>query len=86
MGIPLIIFGMVSMLRAARAPGAIERLAARRARHRALRKGLTAFAVGWVFQGVGHAYFEKNKPAFFKNLAHLWVGPLFLAKKLLRIG
>ena len=49
------------------------------------RVGLAAFLLGWVFQGVGHARFERNSPAFFKNLAHLMVGPLFLANELLRI-
>ena len=47
--------------------------------------GLAAFAVGWVFQGVGHARFEKNRPAFFRNLAHLLVGPLFLLNELLKL-
>ncbi len=49
------------------------------------RAGLAAFLVGWVFQGLGHARFEHNSPAFFKNLVHLMVGPLFLANELLRI-
>ncbi|HEV8230774.1 MAG TPA: Mpo1-like protein [Thermoanaerobaculia bacterium] len=49
------------------------------------RVGVAAFAVGWVFQAVGHAVYEKNRPAFFKNLAHLLVGPLFLMNELLRI-
>jgi uncharacterized membrane protein YGL010W len=48
------------------------------------RVGLAAFALGWVFQGVGHARFEKNSPAFFKNLAHLLVGPLFLLNELFK--
>jgi uncharacterized membrane protein YGL010W len=87
-GIPLIIFGIVWMLRAASLPGIPRgsRSRSRRERERALRVGLGAFALGWVFQGVGHAYFEKNKPAFFKNLAHVLIGPLFLVKKLLRVG
>jgi len=49
------------------------------------RVGLAAFALGWVFQGIGHAVFEKNKPAFLKNLAHLLVGPAFLVNELLRL-
>jgi uncharacterized membrane protein YGL010W len=49
------------------------------------RVGLAAFLLGWVFQGVGHARFERNSPAFFKNLAHLLVGPLFLANELLKV-
>jgi uncharacterized membrane protein YGL010W len=49
------------------------------------RAGLAAFVLGWVFQGVGHARFEKNSPAFFKNLTHLLVGPFFLMNELFRI-
>ena len=49
------------------------------------RLGLAAFVLGWVFQGVGHARFEKNSPAFFKNLTHLLVGPFFLMNELFRI-
>jgi uncharacterized membrane protein YGL010W len=49
------------------------------------RIGLAAFVLGWIFQAIGHARFEKNRPAFFKNLAHLMVGPLFLANELFRI-
>lgn len=49
------------------------------------RIGLAAFLIGWVLQGVGHAVYEKNKPAFFRNLVHLMVGPLFLVNELLRI-
>jgi uncharacterized membrane protein YGL010W len=49
------------------------------------RAGLAAFVLGWVFQGVGHARFEKNSPAFFKNLTHLLVGPFFLINELFRI-
>jgi uncharacterized membrane protein YGL010W len=29
--------------------------------------------------------YEKNRPAFFKNMLHLLVGPLFLMNDLLRI-
>src|SRR6476469_7953108 len=35
------------------------------------RVGAAAFLAGWIFQGVGHARFERNRPAFFKNLVHL---------------
>ncbi len=49
------------------------------------RIGAAAFFAGWVFQAVGHARFEKNKPAFFENLVHLLVGPLFLWNELLRV-
>ena len=49
------------------------------------RVGAAAFVVGWIFQAVGHSVFERNRPAFFKNLLHLLVGPLFLVNELLRI-
>lgn len=49
------------------------------------RIGLVAFVVGWIFQAVGHAVYERNRPAFFKNLVHLLVGPLFLMNELLRV-
>ena len=49
------------------------------------RAGVAAFVVGWIFQAIGHAVYEKNRPAFFKNLLHLLVGPLFLANELLKI-
>lgn len=49
------------------------------------RIGAAAFFAGWVFQAVGHARFEKNKPAFFANFTHLLVGPIFLWNELLRM-
>lgn len=49
------------------------------------RVGVGAFVIGWIFQAVGHARFEKNSPAFFRNLVHLLVGPMFLVNELLRI-
>ncbi len=49
------------------------------------RIGAAAFVVGWIFQAVGHAVYEKNRPAFFRNLLHLLVGPLFLVNELLGV-
>jgi uncharacterized membrane protein YGL010W len=49
------------------------------------RVGLAAFVLGWILQGIGHARFEKRSPAFFKNLLHLMVGPVFLLNELLGI-
>lgn len=49
------------------------------------RIGAAAFAVGWIFQAVGHARYERNAPAFFRNLVHLLVGPMFLVNELLKI-
>jgi uncharacterized membrane protein YGL010W len=42
---------------------------------------IAAFAVGWVFQFIGHAY-EGKAPAFLTNLLHLLVGPLWVASHL----
>ena len=39
------------------------------------------FVVGWAFQLVGHAVFEKNRPAFARNLRHLLVGPLWISRE-----
>ena len=44
------------------------------------------FVLGWVFQLVGHAVYEKNRPAFARNLRHLLVGPLWIARKASRRG
>lgn len=49
------------------------------------RMGAAAFVLGWIFQAVGHAVYEKNSPAFFRNLVHLLVGPAYLVNKVLRI-
>ncbi|MGD0053785.1 MAG: Mpo1-like protein [Vulcanimicrobiaceae bacterium] len=38
---------------------------------------LALFVVGWILQFIGHAY-EGRKPAFFTNLVHLLVGPLWI--------
>ena len=39
------------------------------------------FVVGWIFQFIGHYVYEKKSPAFYKNLAHLLVGPLWIVAK-----
>ncbi|MFQ5664356.1 MAG: Mpo1-like protein [Terriglobia bacterium] len=46
---------------------------------------LGLFVVGWGFQFVGHGVYEKRSPAFFTNLAHLLVGPLWVLNHALRI-
>jgi len=60
-------FVAVSALVAARVPGWTS---------------LAAFLVGWAFQFYGHAVYEKKSPAFAKNLAHLLVGPAWVATEL----
>lgn len=46
---------------------------------------LGLFAVGWGFQFLGHGVYEKRSPAFFTNLAHLLVGPLWVVNHAWRV-
>ena len=39
------------------------------------------FVLGWILQFVGHYVYEKRSPAFFGNLLHLLVGPLWILAK-----
>ncbi len=43
--------------------------------------GLGLFVFGWVIQFVGHYVYEKKSPAFYQNLVHLRVGPLWVLAK-----
>lgn len=47
------------------------------------RWGLGLFAVGWVFQFLGH-FIEGNRPAFFSNPVYLLVGPVYLLRRAVR--
>jgi uncharacterized membrane protein YGL010W len=40
------------------------------------------FLAGWGFQYLGHLKFEKQSPAFYKNVLHLLVGPFWIFAKL----
>ena len=42
---------------------------------------LALFAFGWILQFIGHYVYEKRSPAFFRNLTHLLVGPLWILAK-----
>jgi len=42
---------------------------------------LALFVFGWILQGVGHYVYEKKSPAFFRNVAHLAVGQLWILAK-----
>jgi uncharacterized membrane protein YGL010W len=47
--------------------------------------GLVAlFVAGWIFQGIGHAIYEKRRPAFLTNFTQLLVGPFWIFAKLIR--
>jgi uncharacterized membrane protein YGL010W len=39
--------------------------------------------IGWIFQAIGHMVCEKKSPAFFRNLQHLLIGPLFVINEYL---
>jgi uncharacterized membrane protein YGL010W len=52
-----------------------------------LGSGIALFAIGWIFQFVGHAAYEHRKPAFVDDVIGLLIGPLFvLAEALFSIG
>jgi uncharacterized membrane protein YGL010W len=44
--------------------------------------GLGLFALGWLFQFIGH-YLEGRKPAFVDDLVGLLVGPMFVVGEML---
>ena len=45
---------------------------------------LGLFVVGWILQFIGHYVYEKKSPAFYRNLVHLLVGPLWILAKAVR--
>jgi len=46
---------------------------------------VVALAVfGWGIQLAGHSVWEKNRPAFLKNIGHALIGPLFFVAVLTR--
>jgi len=38
---------------------------------------LAAALVGWTVQLAGHSVWEKNRPAFLKNMFQALIGPMF---------
>ena len=42
---------------------------------------LGLFVAAWVLQVIGHYVYEHRSPAFFRNLTHLLVGPLWVLAK-----
>ena len=53
-------------------------------RHIPVAWAVALFVVGWIFQFIGHYVYEKRAPAFYRNLAHLLVGPLWILAKATR--
>jgi uncharacterized membrane protein YGL010W len=43
---------------------------------------LALFGIGWILQFVGHA-FEGKAPAFFQNPTYLFIGPVWMARKVM---
>ena len=41
------------------------------------------FVAGWSLQFMGHAVYERRRPAFVDNLSQTLIGPMFVAAKLL---
>ena len=50
-------------------------------RHIPVAWAVALLVVGWIFQFAGHYVYEKRAPAFYRNLAHLLVGPLWILAK-----
>ena len=42
---------------------------------------VVGFVLGWILQFIGHYFFEKRSPAFYKNFEHLLVGPIWIFAK-----
>ena len=51
--------------------------------HVAWYAAIAIFVAGWILQFIGHLH-EGKKPAFFTNLVHLLVGPLWIAALAIR--
>lgn len=45
---------------------------------------LALFIAGWILQFLGHGVWEKRQPAFFRNLTHLLIGPLWILNDVIR--
>jgi uncharacterized membrane protein YGL010W len=41
------------------------------------------FLIGWCFQFLGHAVFERRRPAFVDDLSQTLIGPMFVVAKML---
>src|SRR5256885_4365214 len=43
------------------------------------------FILGWIFQFVGHSVYEHKQPAFFRNVVHLLIGPLWILNDVISV-
>jgi uncharacterized membrane protein YGL010W len=46
---------------------------------------VAAAVVGWLTQLAGHSLWEKNRPAFLRNMLHALVGPLYFVARAVRL-
>jgi uncharacterized membrane protein YGL010W len=60
---------------------AVSVLLAATARRLGVPASAALFVLGWLLQFVGHYVYEKKSPAFFRNVIHLMVGPLWILAK-----
>ena len=63
LAIPMLIVSIAFYLIAARLPMPIN---------------VALFILGWIFQFIGHSVYEHKQPAFFRNVVHLLIGPLWI--------
>jgi uncharacterized membrane protein YGL010W len=47
--------------------------------------GIGLFVLGWIFQLIGHAVFEHNKPSFTGDWFYLLIGPVWVAIEFARL-
>jgi uncharacterized membrane protein YGL010W len=46
---------------------------------------IALFILGWIFQFIGHSVYEHKQPAFFRNVVHLLIGPLWILNDVIPI-
>lgn len=63
LAIPMLIVSIAFYLIGARLPMSIN---------------ISLFILGWIFQFIGHSVYEHKQPAFFRNVVHLLIGPLWI--------
>ena len=63
LAIPMLIVSIAFYLIGARLPMSIN---------------IALFILGWIFQFIGHSVYEHKQPAFFRNVMHLLIGPLWI--------
>jgi uncharacterized membrane protein YGL010W len=70
LAIPMLIVSIAFYLIAARLP---------------MSSNVVLFILGWIFQFIGHSVYEHKQPAFFRNVVHLLIGPLWILNDLIPV-